>query len=85
MYPMPDRHHCNQNKGYIYGVCKAKEHFFTQLPKKAIVPFHKKWEKESKKEGVAQAFREKSNIFCIKLMQSIEFCMWAAKRYDLWL
>lgn len=64
---------------------KQRNTFFTQLPRKAIVPFHKKWEKESKKEAAAQAFRGKSNIFCIKLMQSIEFCMRAAKPYDLWL
>lgn len=77
---MPDRHHYNRNKGYIYRVCKVKEHFFAQLPRKAIVPFHRNGEKESEKEGVAQAFRGKSSIFCIKLMQSVD-----AEGYDFWL
>jgi len=57
---------------------QSKGILFTQLPGEAIVPFHRDGEKVSKKEGVVQAVRGKSSIFCIKLMRSLD-----AEGYDL--
>lgn len=52
-----------RKKGCIYGVGKAEEHIFMQLPRKAILFFHTSWEKDSKKEGVAKAFSRKKQHF----------------------